>query len=32
MGALRSLVYLATCYVNINKPPGFEVEERCVAF
>ncbi|GBF91009.1 hypothetical protein Rsub_03864 [Raphidocelis subcapitata] len=28
MKRLRSVVYLATCYVNINKPPGFEVEER----
>lgn len=25
---LRSIVHLATCYTNINKPPGTSVEER----
>jgi NAD(P)-dependent dehydrogenase (short-subunit alcohol dehydrogenase family) len=27
MARLRSYVYVSTCYVNINKPPGFRVEE-----
>ncbi|GBF97098.1 hypothetical protein Rsub_10109 [Raphidocelis subcapitata] len=28
MPRLRSFVYVSTCYVNINKPQGFKVEER----
>jgi hypothetical protein len=29
MPCLRSYVYVSTCYVNINKPQGTLVEERC---
>lgn len=28
MRRMRSFVYVSTCYVNINKPPGSHVEER----
>jgi hypothetical protein len=28
MPKLRSFVYVSTCYVNINKPPNSQVEER----
>jgi hypothetical protein len=28
MRRMRSYVYVSTCYVNINKPPGSHIEER----
>jgi len=31
MAKLRSFVYVSTCYVNINKAPMSQVEERWVA-